>query len=97
MGASVAHPFSDHQVRVTCALFLSLALSLGLNLANPLTTQVLGESMAWWPTWGFFLLSEVSDEMVLQEAWKQISSGRVKATSFQAPRDTSWQLKFPTA
>ena len=70
-------PLPSHQIRVICVLFFPLALSLGLNLADSLTTQVLGESTPGVPR--VLVLSEANDEMVLQEAWKQISSG-VKAT-----------------
>ena len=45
---------------------------------DSLTTQVLGESTSGGPR--VLVLSEVNDEMVLQDAWKQISSEGAEAT-----------------
>lgn len=87
-------PLSSHHFRVICVFFFSLALSLGLNLADSLTTQVLGESTPGLPR--VLVLSEVNDEMVLQEAWRQISLG-VKASWIllvSGPK-RYWQLKLP--
>ena len=66
----------NHQIRIICFIFL-LGRFFGIE-TDSLTPQVLGESTSGGPR--VRVLSEVNDEMVLQDAWKQISSEGVEAT-----------------
>lgn len=65
----------NHQIRIICFI---LPLGPFFGIETDSTPQVVGESTSGGPR--VLVLSEVNDEMVLQDAWKQISSEGVEAT-----------------